>query len=210
MPLKRIVFSLVVLIVPAGPAWSAEPHVLIEDTFDEKLGAGWTWLRENKDDWRIRDGGLEIRVQPGKANTVTNALLRKAPDRSKTSFAVELTVTFNTKPIQQYEQGGITWYHQNKPVFKLVHEHIDGQQWIIPGRKPAPGKTVQLRLVVEGTKWTAQFREDRNGEFQTSATGNLPPPGDDHLSIQCYDGPPQAEHWIRFDDFRIVELDHDR
>ena len=67
-------------------------------------------------------------------------------------------------------------------------------------------KTVQLRLVVKGAEWTAQFREDLKREYQTAATGKLPPPGDDKISIQCYDGPANAEHWIRFDDFRIVEL----
>ena len=97
-------------------------------------------------------------------------------------------------------------YHQGKPVFKLVHEHIDGKDWIIPGRKPAPSKTVQLRLVVDGVKWTAQYREDAKGKFLTAGHGKLPEPGDDQVSIQCYNGPKDAEHWIRFDDFRIVEL----
>jgi hypothetical protein len=106
----------------------------------------------------------------------------------------------------QYEQGGITWYHKEKPVFKLVHEHIDGSEWIIPGRIAAPSKTVQLRLLVEGVKWTAQFRENAKGEFRTAASGKLPAPGDDQISIQCYNGPEKEDHWIRFDDFRIVEL----
>ena len=87
--------------------------------------------------WRIKDNSLEIRVEPGKANTVKNALLRRAPDRSKTKYAIEVTITFTGDPTQQYEQGGITWYHQKTPVFKLVHEHIDNQDWIIPDRKPA-------------------------------------------------------------------------
>ncbi|MFV1968931.1 MAG: hypothetical protein ACC628_26225 [Pirellulaceae bacterium] len=206
--MKRIVICLVTQLMLAGLVSAAEPRVLFEDTFDEKLGDGWTWLRENTDTWRIRDGALEIRVQPGKANTVKNVLLRKAPNRSQTKFAVELTITFTTDPTQQYEQGGITLYHQKKPVFKLVHEHVDGEDWIIPGRKAAPSKTVQLRLVVDGSQWTAQFREAPQGEFQTAASGKLPLPGDDQISIQCYDGPPDAEHWIRLDDFRIVEL-HD-
>jgi regulation of enolase protein 1 (concanavalin A-like superfamily) len=206
MPMKRFVFLLATQWMLPCLASAAEPHVLFEDTFDEKLGDGWTWLRENTDFWRIKDGALEIRVEPGKANTVKNVLLRKAPDRSTTNFTVEVTITFTTDPTQQYEQGGITWYQQKKPVFKLVHEHIDGEDWIIPGRKSAPSKTVQLRLVIEGTQWMAQFRENPEGEFKTAASGKLPPPVDDQVSIQCYDGPAHAAHWIRFDDFRIVKL----
>jgi hypothetical protein len=204
--MKHLLLILLALLITTGPVAAAEPAVLFEDTFDAALGDGWTWLRENPDAWRIEDGALEIRVEPGKAGNVKNALLRNSPDRATTRFAVEVTVTFTTPPTQQYEQGGITWYHAQKPVFKLVHEQIDDAQWIIPGRKPAPSKTVQLRLVVDGTAWTAQYREDARGDFQTAGSGKLPPPGDDQISIQCYNGPPDAEHWIRFDNFRIVEL----
>ena len=204
--MRHLVLFPVVLSILVGMASAGEPKVLFEDSFDKKLGDGWTWLRENKDAWRIKDGGLEIRVEPGKANDVKNALLRKSPDRAKTKFAVEVTITFTSAPTQQYEQAGITWYSDQKPVFKLVHERIDGDLWIIPGKKPAPSKTVQLRLVVDGTQWTAQYREDAQGEFQTAGAGKLPEPGDDQVSIQCHNGPPDAEHWIRFDDFRIVEL----
>lgn len=204
--MRNFLLLLLALMISSGTALSGEPKVLFEDSFDKELGDGWTWLRENEDAWRIKDEALEIRVQPGKANTVKNALLRKAPDRSKTRYAVEVTITFTTDPTEQYEQAGITWYHEKKPVFKLVHERIDGDLWIIPGRKPAPSETVQLRLVVEGRSWTARFREGQKAEFQTAAEGQLPPPGEDMISLQCYNGPADADHWIRFDDFRIVEL----
>ena len=204
--MRNLLLLTIAYVVVSGFVLADEPKVLFQDSFEKKLGDGWTWLRENKDTWRIKDGALEIQVEPGVAHNVKNALLRKSPDRSKKKFAVEVTVTFTSDPTRQYEQAGITWYHDKKPVFKLVHERIDGDLWIIPGRKPAPKRTVQLRLVVDGRKWTAQFREDLKGEFQTAAEGQLPPPGDDQISLQCYNGPTDGQHWIRFDDFRIVEL----
>ena len=179
---------------------------LFEDTFDGKIASGWTWLREDKPAWRISNNALEIRVQPGVAHNVKNALLRPAPDRSKGKYAIDVTVTNLTKPIQQYEQAGITWYNNGKPVFKLVKELVNGQLMIIPSRKPMTSPTVQLRLIVAGDDYIAQFRADAKGEFQTAAKGKLPPPRNDQVSIQCYNGPPNAEHWIRFDDFRITEL----
>jgi hypothetical protein len=44
--------------------------------------------------------------------------------------------------------------------------------------------------------------------MENRATGKRPAAGKgtDQISLQCYDGPPQAEHWIRFADFRIVQL----
>ena len=204
--MKRVFLFAVALTMVNLPLFAAEPEVVFEDHFDKKLAKGWTWLREDADAWRIKDKALEIRVQPGVAHNVKSALVRKAPDRSKGKFAVEVTVSNHTKPTRQYEQAGITWYNNGKPVFKLVKELINKELYIIPGKKPMAAKTVQLRLIVTAGEFTAQFRPDGKGKFQTAATGPLPKPGDDQVSIQCYNGPPDAEHWIRFDDFRILRL----
>ncbi len=204
--MKRPVMLTITLWILGLPALAADPKATFEDRFEKKLADGWTWLRENPKAWRIRDKALEIRVEPGVADTVKNALVRKAPDRTKGIVAAEVTVTFTTLPTNQYEQAGITWYNKDKPVFKLVHEQIDGKTYIIPGKIAAPEKTVQLRLVVDGVKYTAQFRPDGKGEFRTAATGKLPVPDDDRISLQCYNGPKDAEHWIRFSDFRLLEL----
>ena len=189
-----------------GSLLAAEPEVIFEDAFSGKIDAGWTWLREDPDTWRIKDDALEIRVEPGVAPTVKNALLRTAPDRNEGTFAIEVTVTSTAPPTRQYEQMGITWYNGGRPVFKLVKELIDGDTWIIPGRKPMPSQTVQLRLIVTANSWTAQYRPEGKGEFQTAGKGKLPAPGEDKVSIQCYNGPPDAEHWMRFDNFRILRM----
>ena len=204
--MKRVFLFAVALIMVNLPLFAAEPEVVFEDRFEKELAEGWTWLREDADAWRIKDKALEIRVQPGVAHNVKSALVRKAPDRGKGTFAVELTVSNHTKPTRQYEQAGITWYNNGKPVFKLVKELINKELYIIPGKKPMAAKTVQLRLIVTADEFTAQFRPEGKGKFQTAATGRLPKPGDDQVSIQCYNGPPDAEHWIRFDDFRILRL----
>ena len=140
------------------------------------------------------------------APTVKNALLRKAPDRSKGKYAIEATTTLTAEPTRQYEQAGITWYRDGNPVFKLVHELIDKKTYIIPGKIPTATKTIELRLVVTADHYVAQFRPDGKGEFQTAAQGPLPAGREEQVSIQCYNGPPDAEHWIRFDNFRILEL----
>ncbi|UCG48393.1 MAG: DUF1080 domain-containing protein, partial [Phycisphaerales bacterium] len=186
----------------------SQKTVIFEDRFDSRPAAGWKWLREDPQTWRMKENALEIRVEPGVARTVKNALVRQAPDRRQGRFAIDVTVTNTTKPTQQYEQAGITWYNNGKPVFKLVKELVDGQLMIIPGRIPMTSETVQLRLIVTTDSFVAQFRPGATGEFQTAATGKLPPPGDDQVSIQCYNGPANADHWIRFDDFRIIQLPH--
>ena len=204
--MKRTVLPLFVVLWISAALFAAEPRVVFEDKFDTKLGDGWAWLRENPKTWRIKDGSLEICVEPGAANNVKNALLRRAPDRTKATYAIEVTITFTAPPTNQYEQAGITWYQKGKPVFKLVHEHINGKDYMIPGKVPAPEKTVRLRLLVTKDKYTAQFHGDAKGEFKTVASGNLAPGAEEQVSIQCYHGPADAEHWVRFDDFRIGEV----
>ncbi len=182
-------------------------QTIFSDDFTDSLDAGWSWLREKADGWQLADDGLEIRVEPGKADTVINALLRPAPDRSAGSFAIEVTVANHTHPIEQYEQVGITWYCGDQPVFKLVKELIDGDVYIIPGKCPVKDEPIRLRLLVAASTWKAQYKPESAGEFLTAAEGELPAPNGDQVSLQCYNGPANAEHWMRFENFSIAKLD---
>jgi hypothetical protein len=204
--MKRLLSLAILLSAWNVSLWAAEPRVVFEDRFDGKLADGWTWLRENPKTWRIAANALEIRVEPGTAGDVKNVLLRAAPDRSKGKFAIEVTGTFNTPPTNQYEQMGITWYQKGKPLFKLVHEQIDGKTYIIPKKVPTSTRTVQLRLIVTADHYTAQFRPDGKGEYRTVAEAPLSALSDEQVSIQCYNGTKDADHWMRFEDFRVVEM----
>jgi len=194
---------------------SVNEKIIFEDNFDDKLKEDWSWLRENKEYWRIQDNGLEIRVVPGDENTVKNVLLRPAPDRNDGTFAIEITVSNYAHPIQPYEQAGITWYNDGKPVAKLVKELIDppnvphergGNIFIFPGDISIQQEKVRLRLVVSAHLWEAQYHFENRIEFLTAATGEMPIPNNDHVSIQCFNGPQNAEHWIRFENFQIKNI----
>ena len=149
---------------------------------------------------------MEIRVEPGVADTVRNALLRPAPRRDEGTFAIEVTVTNLTIPSGQYEQGGITWYCDGKPVFKEVKALLAGALFILPGRSSMAARSVRLRLIVTADSWEAQFRPEGESAFQTSERRQLPAPAAEHVRIQCYIGPPDQEHWIRFEDFIVRML----
>lgn len=192
------------MLVVANLAAAQEP-VLFQDRFDGRPADGWTWLREDAKTWRQADGALEIRVEPVAAGNVKNALVRTPPDRRKGNYAVEVTVTFTAPPTHQFEQAGITWYQGGQPKFKLVHENIDGSLFVVPGKVPAPDSTVQLRLELRGEKIEAKFRA-AGGQYKTVHQGDLPIAAGEQVSIQCYQGPENETHWVRFDDFRIVEI----
>ena len=65
---------------------------------------------------------------------------------------------------------------------------------------------MRLRLVATADSWEAQYRPDGDSDYQTAETGQLPAPNNDQVSIQCYNGPEQGEHWIRFANFTITRL----
>ena len=83
---------------------------------------------------------------------------------------------------------------------------IDGDLYIFPGMKPMPTQSVRLRLVVTADAWEGQYCPEGETDFQIADTGELPPPNGDQVSIQCYNGPEDGEHWIRFEEFRIKRL----
>ena len=197
---------LVLAVLATASAAADEPQVEFEDRFDERLAEGWSWLREEDGAWRLRDGALQIRLLPGHADTVRNALVRPVPERDHRTLAFEVTVVFTVPPKVQYEQAGLTWYQDGQPVFKLVHELVDGEICIIPGKHLTDTHTMQLRLVVSGREYHAQFRPDGKGDFHTAAKGTLPAGGEEQISLQGYHGPDDAEHWVRFENFRILEL----
>lgn len=215
----RLAIFVFAAMLSAGVCGAAEPQVVLKDSFQGKLADGWSWLREDPHAWRIKQDALEIHVEPGVADTVKNALVRDLPDRSHGKLVMEVTMTNVSPPAQQYEQGGLTLYHEGKPLLKLVKEFIDGKLYIVMGGPKDPdgksglvGKilmenpTARLRLVLTVNRYWGEYQPGAQGEFHKVGSGPLPSPGRDQISVQCYQGPPQVEHWMRFDDFSLVKM----
>ncbi len=195
------------VLFPTALALQDPETVVFEESFSGVLDKEWEWIREEPSRWCIRKGALEIRVMPGLANTVENALVRLFPKRADDeTWAIEVTIANLNVPVQQYEQAGITWYSDDAPVFKLVKERVNGEIVIVPGMKPVEGDSVHLRLEVKGNQYTAKYRTDPTQPYVTAASGELRRGEKEQVSIQCYHGPPESEHWIRFDDFRILKF----
>jgi len=191
---------------PTTSTLDARSTLFFYDQFDHTIRPEWTWLRQNPVAWRLRDGALEIRVEPGDAHTVRNVILIPAPDRSQGRYQIDVSVRNLAVPTQQFEQAGITWYSNGQPVFKLVKELVDGELMMIPSRKPMTHEKVQLRLTVDAKSYLAEFRPNAEELFETAAQGELAPAPNEQISLQCYHGPTDKDHWIRFEDFRIWRL----
>ena len=128
--MKRIVLPVMVLIgtlVGGGLLVGAGRAVDYRADFSKALDKGWSFVREDKADWRLKDGKLQLLAQPsniwGKKNNKTeNFLLRALPGPKA---AVEVTVDFN--PRKEYEQAGLMIYLDDDNYIKFDRELYGGQ-----------------------------------------------------------------------------------
>ena len=212
--------TLLPLLLCLAAAPIADGPVVFEETFKSKLFDGWAWLREDKADWKLADGGLRIRMTPGnlweKENGARNLLLREPPKDVK-AFTAEVTVSHT--PADFGEQAGLLWYRDDDNYIKLVKEFYDGHTWVVFAAE-RDGKAeyreadcraqfVTFRLTVAGDKVTASFLPvggtDRKslGEFTFPPTDEKGTPRA-RIGLTAHHGPADQERWAFFRDFRIV------
>lgn len=187
-----------------------------EDDFQGALGAGWFWVREHREAWRVTPRGLEVRVEPGNmwggANDARNVLVRAAPDPAR--GPVEVAVTVENRPTEQYEQVDLVWYYDDSHMVKLGQELVDGKLSIVMGREeadrtrtiailPLETSSVRLRLVVNGNRIRGQFRPAGEADWRDAGECDLPVRGRPKISVQFYQGPAAVEHWARVTEFRL-------
>ncbi len=194
----------------------AADETLFRDDFKNGLAPGWSWVREDKSAWRTTEHGLEIRVQPGNQwggeNSGRNVLVRDLP---KAGGPLEITVTVENNPTEQYEQVDLVAYFDDSHQVKIGKEQVDGKLSIVMGREekdrtrtlaiiPLEKTKVDLRLRVDGRNIAGFFRPDGATEWTKAGECDLPGQGMPRVTIQCYQGPKDKEHWSRIQNLVIT------
>ena len=194
---------------------------LFADDFKGKLGEGWSWVRENREAWRVSERGLEVRVEPGNmwgnSNNAKNVLARPVPDVA--GGEIEISVTFENRPTAQYEQADLVWYYDDSHMVKLGQELVDGKLCIVMGREekdrtrtvkiiPIEAFKVQVRFLVKGNSLRGQFRPAGSDPWQDVGECDLPAPanGKPKISLQFYQGALDTEHWVSVTEFRVRRM----
>ena len=174
------------------------------------LNPGWTWLREDRSAWRITNGFLEVRVQPGNmwgpANDAKNILLIPVPR----SPELEITATIEHSPTNQYEQADLVWYYADSNMVKLGPELVDGKFSVVMGREegdrartisinPIAAGAVEVKFIVKGNEITGLFRHSATTAWRSAGSCSLPALAgvEPRISLQFYQGTVPADHWAR-------------
>ncbi len=176
-------------------------------------------MREDPSAWRITNGLLEVRVQPGNmwgpANDAKNVLLIPAPRAS----GLEITATIEHRPTNQYEQADLVWYYADGNMVKLGPELVDGQFSVVMGREerdrartisinPVAVGSVDVKFIVKGNEISGLFRDSATNNWRSAGSCTLPAlPGlEPRISLQFYQGTAPADHWARVKRLVITPL----
>jgi regulation of enolase protein 1 (concanavalin A-like superfamily) len=226
---QKIVLGFAVLtlmLMPSGVARAADdkPTLLFEDPFEQELAEGWDFVREDSEDWRLREGRLQLRAQPGRVwagDDAENVLHRRPPESAQ---SITAATSVAGKATEKFEQGGLIWYVDDANFIKLVREHIGGKWFVVMGsgmanrhqvlsKQQMPAGPVHLRLHVDnlsGEKHqiTGYWRVPGKEKWHTAAriefrAGKKARNKQGRVGLFTQDGPKDTVHWLTFEDFKI-------
>lgn len=204
---------LLMTIIYAMPVAAADKY---EANFGKKLDEKWSFIREDKADWRLKDGNLQLLAQPsniwGKKNEGTeNFLLRPLPGKA---FTVEVTVDFT--PENNYEQAGIMIYGDDDNYIKFDRELVKKKQSctlvLESEAKPRAVKMtpfrdgpLQLRLVIDNGKVIAQVKSPKDKTWTDHGHTTLPGRVDKlGVGLFALNGDKDEPRWATFRKFSLT------
>lgn len=187
----------------------------------KSLPQDWTWKRPNPEAWRLRDGGLEIKIEPGNMwggkNDAKNVLLIPLSKEYQVS-GTDVQVTLANSPTKRWEQVDLVWYFRDSHMVKIGLELEHGINSVVMGREendrtrtikivPINKDRVTVRLRVTGGQVEGYYRLNAEDKWIPVGICKEPRPAnssdDAHVSIQCYQGDPRNPHWARITDLNI-------
>ena len=215
MKFRLVTFTSLFVFVSLSSLISAQ-ELVFEDHFEGTLKPGWAWQRENATCRRFVNNALEILAEPFGNCEARNALVRPLnffscrDGRICNSYRIETKCCFVGKPRAQFQQCGVYWIRNERIIFKLVFENIDGKIYVFPGKVPVNSHGGRLRITVAGQSIVAEFCGDDTSRFRRVYEGRLDYQPNDKISLQCWNGPRVSQglgQWARFTYFRVEKLD---
>ena len=198
---------------------SPSAETLFSDDFKGSLKPGWSWVREDKSAWRTTETGLEIRIQRGNMwgpeNSAKNVLVRELP---QTERPLEVSVTVEHEPTEQYEQVDLVAYYDDSHMVKIGEELVDGKLSIVMGREekdkartiaiiPLLKKRVELKLRIDGEQVSGFYKPYGATDWTRAGECDLPGKGRPKIALQCYQGSDQKEHWAKIHRYRVAAVE---
>ena len=212
---SRILIACLFVVTSLVNSTAFTQEIVFEDRFEGSLKPGWVWMRENSAYRRFVNNALEILTEPFSEREARNVLarplsfLRGANEQEDCSYRIETECCFVTKPQTQYQQCGVYWIQNERVLFKLVFENVDGQMYVFPSKVPVNSQGGRLRLTVTGQYIVAEYCGQNETSFRRVYEGRIESAPNDKISLQCWNGPQKSanqDQWARFFYFRVEKI----
>lgn len=199
--------------------------VLFEDNFDRGLSDRWQAVGLDRADYRIRDGALELRLQPVRPKQPRPMLKVNLPFKTADTVIASVDVTIAGEPLRRGELAGLCLTDRDGSLFTVRKTNIDGYFVLAPGevdfigtpgQEGDPGKyTVKywpadeafgpLRIVVRGDYAHFQVGPSSDGKYRTFFHSAIQETNEGlGFGIFATGEPGEGERWVRFDNYRVT------
>ncbi|MFO1043341.1 MAG: hypothetical protein U0941_16275 [Planctomycetaceae bacterium] len=212
-------------LVPA--LWTSQVHgdeVVFADDFDSGLSSKWKMAGVRADDYRIRDGGLELRVQPGTLTDKSPMVRVTIPYEEADVLIASVDITPLDPFSEQSEAAGIYLTADGRPEFGTRKQLIDGHLVFSPAQPefvgqageegdsekyvlrfwPATRESGPLRVILRNNVAYAQTGPSSQGKYRNLFHSALVKAPERGFALVATGGPVGKPHWVRFDNFRII------
>lgn len=223
--LSRFVLAglLLATLAPA-PRCSAQ-EVVFEDNFDEGLSSHWQVSGLSDDEYRIRDGGLEMRVQGQDLSNGLPMILLNVPLTAADDLVVSVEVTLLDDFTRSGEFAGVYLLTDGSLEFGAKKTELDGFLVYSPGNVNFIGRDGEegnpqkyaltyspvndgegpLRIIVRGGYAYFQVGPSTFGEYANFFHSAIADGMEEQrgFCLVAAGAPSDKEHWVRFDNFRV-------
>ncbi len=220
-----ILLTSVSLLVLTAAQMALAQEVLFEDTFDSAVSPKWSFVGLTKDDYRVKDGGLEMRVQPGKPTEDTPMLMVLLPFDTKETVTASVELTLVDSFTEPCESAGLFLTDENSREFGAQKMNLNGHLVFSPSQVefigkdgsegdpqqyalkfwPANDKYGALKIIIRDNYGYFQVGPSKDGEYLNFFHSALRPKEPKRgFCLSAFGGPTDKEHWVRFDNFRVT------
>ncbi len=209
-----------------APSAGRAEEVLFEDKFEKGLSDKWDLSGLKKEDYRIRDGALELRVQPGPQSATTPLMTVALPFTTDDTVTASVEITPLNPFTERGEFAGLYLTSDKRPEFGGEKKNIEGYTVFAPGEVdfigqpgeegdpqnftvkywPAKLEAGPVRVIVRGSYAYFQVGPSTEGKYATYFHSAIQKQNKGlGFGLMAAGGPADGEHWVRFDNLKIVK-----
>lgn len=205
---------------------SKADELLFDDSFENGLSDKWQVVGLSPDEYRVRDGGFEMRVQSEKRGQVEPMLRIDLPFTTSDSVIASVDVTTLVEPLEHGEFAGLALTHNGRVSFRVRKTNVDGYFVFAPGEPEFIGKSGEegdpgkytvkywpadksagpMRIIVRGEYAYFQVGPSTDDKYQTFFHSAIEE-GNEGMgfALVAAGSTDEKPRWVRFDNFRVTK-----